>query len=121
MEDERIILATFWIALMFIYHLGDIFRVYAGDITPGKIDGKPLTQTMLMIMTLFMLIPILMILFSVLIPYPLIKWITIGAAAFLILFNIASLPYKSLFDNFLIIVGIILNIVTAIYAWNWTS
>ncbi len=119
MEDERIILAAFWVALMFLYLLGDVLRIFAGDFTPGEIDGKPMTQTMLMVMTLFMLIPISMILLTFFLPYSILRWVSIIAAAFLVLFNLAGLPYDSYFDNFLLIVGIGVNIITALYAWNW--
>ena len=95
-------------------------RIFAGDFVPGEMDGKPMSQWMLMIMALFMLIPILMIILTLVVPYDIIRILTIIAALFLVLFNLAGLPYKSLFDNFLIVVGILFNIVTAYYAWIWS-
>jgi len=119
-QDERIILSALWICLMLIYLLGDVMRIFAGDFVPGEMDGKPMSQWMLMIMALFMLIPILMIILTLVVPYDIIRILTIIAALFLVLFNLAGLPYKSLFDNFLIVVGILFNIVTAYYAWIWS-
>lgn len=119
MEDERIILSALWISLMLTYLLGDVLRIFAGDFTPGEIEGKPFTQIMLLGMALFMLIPILMILLSLTLPYSVNRWTSIIAALFLILFNLAGLPYKSVFDNFLIVVGIGFNILTILFAWNW--
>ena len=111
MEDVRIILSVLWICLMLIYLLGDF--------TPGEMEGKQMTQWMLMVMALFMLIPIMMIILSLVLPYDVIRILTILAAVFLILFNLAGLPYKSLFDNFLIIVSIGFNIVIVYYVWIW--
>ena len=51
---------------------------------------------------LFMLIPIVMLILSLVAPYPAIRWVTIVAAAVLVVFNIAGLPYESVFDNLLI-------------------
>ena len=87
MEDVRIILAGIWVALMLTYLLGDVLRIFAGDFKPGKIEEKKMTQPMLMFMALFMLIPIVMILLSLTLSYPLIRWINIFVAVGL-LFNI---------------------------------
>jgi len=52
--------------------------------------------------------------------YPLIRWVTIIAAVFLFIFNIVGLPgYPGLYDKFLIVVGLGLNVVTVWYAWTW--
>ena len=96
-------------------------RIFAGDFVPGEMDGKPISQWMFLIMALVMLVPILMIILSLVVPYDIIRILTIVVAVFLILLNLAGLPYKSLFDNFLIIVGIGFNIITAYYAWIWVT
>ena len=88
MEDIRIILAGLWIALMLTYLLGDVMRIFAGDFTPGKVEGTKFTQPMLMVMALLMLIPIVMIVLSLTLSYPLIGWVSIVAAGFLFIFNI---------------------------------
>ncbi|MHA2175660.1 MAG: DUF6326 family protein [Candidatus Hodarchaeales archaeon] len=119
MEDERIILSALWITLMLCYLLGDVMRIYAGDVTPGEIDGKPLTQIMLFGMATFTLIPILMVILSLILPYSVNRWGNIIVAIFLIIFNLVGLPYKSYFDNFLILVGLGFNGLTVLYAWNW--
>jgi hypothetical protein len=40
MGDFRIILAFLWVAAMLIYLFGDVLRIFAGDFTPGEIEGK---------------------------------------------------------------------------------
>ncbi len=120
MEDVRIILAGIWIALMLTYLLGDVFRIFAGDFKPGKIEDKKMTQGMLMLMALLMLIPIVMVVLSLTLSYPTISWISIILAGFLFIFNIAGLPtYPGLYDKFLIIVGLVFNILIIWYAWTW--
>jgi len=120
MEDVRIILAGIWVALMLTYLLGDVMRIFAGDFKPGKIEGTKMTQTMLMVMALLMLIPIVMVVLSLTLSYPMIRWLCIVAAGFLFVFNIAGLPtYPSLYDRFLIIVGLGFNVLTIFNAWLW--
>jgi hypothetical protein len=71
---------------------------------------------------LMMLIPILMVVLSLTLTYPLIRWITIVAAIALFLFNLVGLPtYPGLYDKFLIAVGLLFNVLTVWYAWKWVT
>ncbi len=119
MEDVRIILSGLWVALMLTYLLGDVLRIFAGDFEAGEIDGQVASQWMWMLAALVMLIPVVMVVLSLTVGYPAIRWISIVAAGFLILFNLAGLPYPSAYDNFLIAVGFLINGVTIWYAWTW--
>ncbi len=119
MQDTRIILAGLWVALMLTYLLGDVLRIFAGDFTAGEIDGREASQWMWVLAALVMLIPIAMIVLSLTVSLPAIRWINIVAAGFLVLFNIVGLPYPSAFDNMLIVVGFLINGVTIWYAWGW--
>jgi hypothetical protein len=120
MEEVRIILAGIWIALMLTYLLGDVMRIFAGDFKPGKIEGTKMTQWMLMLMALLMLIPIFMVVLSLTLSYPTIRWVHIVAAGFLFVFNLAGVrSYPGVYDRFLIIVGLVFNALTVWYAWLW--
>ncbi|MDH5449283.1 MAG: DUF6326 family protein [Candidatus Bathyarchaeota archaeon] len=120
MDDVRIILSGLWVALMLVYLLGDVLRIFAGDFTAGQVGGKQLTQTMLMLMAILMLIPIVMLFLSLTLTYPLIRWVNIIVAIFLLGFNLIGLPgYPGAYDKFLIIVGLGFNVLTVWYAWNW--
>ncbi|NDJ52543.1 MAG: hypothetical protein GYB68_05570 [Chloroflexi bacterium] len=118
-EAIRVQLAAFWVALMLIYLLGDVLRIFAGDATPGEIDGVQATQVMWFGVSVLMLLPILMVMANVTLPHPLIRWMNIVLAGFFILFNLLGLPYKSAFDNFLIVVSFGVNALTIWYAWSW--
>ena len=119
MDDVRIILSGLWVALMLTYLLGDVLRIFAGDVTSGEIEGQKATQTMWMTAAVVMLIPIVMIVLSLTMPYPAIRWVNVVVAAFLVVFNLVGLPYKSVFDNFLIVVGFVFTGLIAWYAWTW--
>ena len=103
MEDVRIILAALWIMLMLIYLLGDVLRIVAGDFKPGKIEGKPVSQGILMFMAIFMLIPIIMVFLSLTLPQDVNRLVNVILAAFYFLFNIASIrTYPGAYDKFLL-------------------
>jgi len=120
MEDVRIILSGLWVALMLTYLLGDVLRIFSGDFKAGEIAGQKISQKMLLGMAVLMLIPIIMVIMSLTLPYPVNRWTNIIAAVFLFVFNIIGLhTYPSLYDKFLIVVGLVFNVVTVWFAWNW--
>jgi len=120
MEDVRLILSGIWIALMLTYLLGDVMRIFAGDFTASQIGNMELSQGMLLFMAIIMLFPIVMLLLSMTLTYPLIRWLNIVIAIFLFIFNIIGLPgYPGLYDKFLMVVGLFFNSLTIWYAWNW--
>ena len=122
MVDRRIILSALLVALMLTYLLGDVLRIFSGDFKAGEILGTQATQAIWMAATLLMLIPIVMVVLSLTVKYPLIRWVTIIAAIILFVFNLAGLPtYSSLYDKFLITVGLVFNGVTVWYAWRWVT
>ena len=119
MLDTRIILAGLWVAVMLTYLLGDVLRIFAGHIEPGKLMGNQATQGMWLLIAGIMLVPILMLVLTLTLPYPAIRWVNLIVPIFVILFNIAGLPYEGTYDNFLIIVSFVFNALTIWYAWKW--
>jgi predicted permease len=120
MEDVQIILSALWIALMLTYLWGDVLRIYAGDFKAGEILGKQLTQIQWLGIAILMVIPIIMVILSLILPYPVNRWANIIVSAFFFVFNLMGLPtYPSAYDKFLIVVGLVFNVMTVIYAWNW--
>lgn len=104
---------------MLTYLLGDVIRIFAGDFEEGKINGVPQSQGMWLLIACIMMIPIVMIVMTLTIPYPAIRSMNIMVSVALILFNLAGLPYKGLYDNFLIAFSFILNLLLIWFAWNW--
>jgi hypothetical protein len=120
MVDTRIVLSGMWVALMLTYLLGDVMRIFAGDFKPGEIMGAQPTQAMWLGISLFMLIPIVMVVLTLTLRYPAIRWVSIIAAVVLFVFNLVGLPtYPSAYDKFLIVVGLVFNALTVWYAWKW--
>ena len=119
-EEVRIKLSALWICLMLTYLLGDVLRIFAGDFVAGEISGMEMSQWLMVGMAALMLIPIVMVFLSLTLKYPAIRWVSIVAAVFLFLFNLVGLPtYPSLYDQFLIVVGLVFNVLTVWYAWKW--
>jgi len=121
MSDVRVILSGLWVAVMLTYLLGDVLRVFAGDVTPGELGGRTASQGMWLGIAVIMLIPIIMVVLSLTLPYPLIGWVNIVVAVLVVVFNLLGLPYAGLYDNFLIIVSFVFNALTVWYAWTWVS
>jgi hypothetical protein len=120
MEDVQIILSALWVSLMLTYLLGDILRIFSGDFKPGEMAGHEATQSMWMIAAVVMLIPIVMMFMTLVLPMPIIGWLNIIFSIFLFLFNLAGVrSYPGLYDRFLIVVGLLFNVVIVWYAWNW--
>jgi hypothetical protein len=118
MLDTRIILSGLWGALMLTYFLGDVLRIVSGDVV--RMGGLQITQAMWLGIAVLMLIPILMVVLSLTLPYPINRWANIIVAVFFFLFNLVGLPtYPSAYDKFLIIAGLAFNGVTVWQAWNW--
>jgi hypothetical protein len=107
---------------MLTYLLGDVLRIFAGDFEPGKIAGgfQP-TQVMWLGIAVIMLIPIVMVVLTLTLKYPAIRWANIIVAIFFVVFNLFGLPYPGAYDNFLIIVGFVFNALTVWYAWMWVA
>jgi hypothetical protein len=120
MVDTRITLSALWVALMLTYLLGDVMRIFAGDFKPGEIMGMQPSQGLWLGIAAFMLIPIVLVVLTLTLRYPAIRWVSIVAAAILFVFNLAGLPtYPSAYDKFLIVVGLVFNALTVWYAWKW--
>lgn len=122
MEKIKIKLSGIWVALMLAYLLGDVLRIFSGDFKPGEIDGMQVSQGMYLGMAIIMVIPIVMVLLSLTLKHKANRWANIIVAIFFFLFNAVGLPtYPSAYDQFLIVVGLIFNILTIWYAWKWST
>jgi len=120
MEEVKIILSALWVALMLTYLLGDVLRIFSGDFKAGEVMGKQLTQGMSLGIAIFMVIPVVMVFLSLTLQYPVNRWANIIVAILFFGFNLIGLPtYKGAYDKFLIIVGLVFNVLTVWYAWNW--
>jgi hypothetical protein len=121
MADTRIVLSGLWVAVMLTYLWGDVLRIMAGDVEPGKILGTQPTQAMWLGIAAIMLTPIVMVVLTLTLKYPAIRWANIIVAILIVVFNLFGLPYKGAYDNFLIIVSFVFNALTVWFAWKWVA
>lgn len=122
MEAIRIKLSGIWVSLMLTYLLGDVLRIFSGDFDAGQVGGMQVSQGMYLFMAILMVIPVLMVILSLTLPYKINRWANMIVAAFFFLFNLVGLPtYPSAYDQFLIVVGLMLNLLTVWYAWKWSK
>ena len=120
MQDVQIKLSALWIALMLTYLLGDVMRIFSGDFKAGEIGGMKVSQYMYLGMAVLMTLPILMVFLSLILSQPANRWVNIIIAVLFFLFNLVGLPtYPSIYDKFLIVVGLGFNLLTVWYAWHW--
>ena len=120
MVDVKIKLSALWVALMLTYLLGDVMRIFSGDFKAGEIVGMQASQGLFLGMAALFVIPILMVFLSLTLNYPVNRWANIIVAIIFFVINLIGLPgYPSAYDKFLIIVGLVLNILTVWYAWKW--
>ena len=122
MQNIKIILSTLWVALMLTYLLGDVLRIFSGDFKPGEMAGQPISKSAYLGVAILMVIPIVMVFLSQILPYPVNRWANIIVAVIFFGFNLFGLPtYPSAYDKFLIVFGLVFNVITIWYAWTWTN
>ena len=122
MEEIKLKLSGIWVALMLTYLLGDVLRIFSGDFSAGAIGEMQISQGMYLGLAIIMVIPILMVFLSLTLKQKANRWVNIGVAIFFFLFNAVGLPtYPSAYDQFLIVVGLVFNILTVWHAWRWST
>lgn len=120
MQDTKVILSIIWIAVMLTYLLGDVLRIFVGDVTLGEMQGVKFTQGMALGIAALMVIPILMVVLTLVLPHNVSRWANIIVAAFWLLFNLVGLPtYPGHYDKFLLAISMVFNVITIWYAWKW--
>lgn len=119
MDETRVLLSALWVAVMLTALLGDVLRIFAGDFTAGEVDGQPATSWMWIAAALAMLVPIVMVVLSLVVGFPAIRWVSIVVGAVFIGFNLVGLPYKGAYDNMLIGVIVVWCGFIMWTAWQW--
>jgi hypothetical protein len=86
---------------MLTYLWGDVLSILAGDYGPGKLfgDTEP-TQGMWLFIAAIMLTPIVMVVLSLTLKYPAIRWANIVVPILVVVFNLFGLPYPGAYENF---------------------
>jgi hypothetical protein len=120
MGKTRITLSALWGSLMLTYLLGDVLRIFSGDFIAGEVSGMQISQGLMLGMAILMVIPVVMVLLSLILKRAVNRWANIILSFFFFVFNAIGLPtYPSLYDQFLIVVGLAFNLVIVWIAWQW--
>jgi hypothetical protein len=120
MEETRIKLSALWVSLMLTYLLGDVLRIFSGDFVAGEVGGMQIGQGLYLGLAAFMVIPVVMVFLSLTLKYAMNRWANIILPIVFFVFNAIGLPtYPSLYDQFLIVVGLVFNGLTVWVAWKW--
>ena len=101
---------------MLCYLLGDVLRIFSGNMKPGEIEGKPVGQKVYFGMAVIMVIPIVMVFLSLILNFPANSIVNIVVASVFILFNLAGIKGYKPFDIFLLVVSFGFNALTIYYA-----
>ncbi len=120
LEDVQIKLSALWVVLSLTYFLGSGMRLFAGDFIVGEIGGIQGTQIMWLGVALLMVIPVVMVFLSLACSWS--RWASIIFSIILFSLNlIGLLGYTSAYNTFLIIVGLVFNVLIFRYAWRWSK
>jgi hypothetical protein len=118
--EVRVILAGLWVATMLTFLWGDVLSIIVGDAKKMfALQDSEMTQAMWTGIALIMMIPIVMVVLSLTLNSPLIRWANIIAAVFWIGFNLLSLGGYPAYEKALLIISMGFNALTAWYAWKW--
>ncbi len=122
--NVKLKLAAVWASFMFFYIYVDYFHLYMPGSIEGILAGKvfvfDISYVFLLIAMVFVAIPALMILLSVVLPAKLNRWANIIIAAVFIpymLFNLAGEAWAHMY--FAAAVEVVLLLLIIRYAWKW--
>jgi hypothetical protein len=119
----RFKLFALWTSLMFCYVYGDYFELYQ----PGKLQtmlaGRtamgPVSQNMLVGMSIMLAIPAVMTFLSLVLPATLCRWINILLGIVYTVVMILAIQGAWRFYIFFGVVEIVLSVLIVVYAWRW--
>jgi hypothetical protein len=118
--DTKNLLSTTWVVVTLIYLYGDVLRICSGDFAKSMANLN-FNQFVWLGIAILMLMPILMVFFTLVLPQPVSRWANIIVAVFFFLFNLLGLPtYPSFYDKFLLAANLVFNGITIWYAWKWS-
>jgi hypothetical protein len=125
MEDVRIIISALWVSVMFLYVYGDIKSFFKPGLIEGIIAGKAgeikITQVFLLGSAILMTIPALMIILSLTVAFPVIRWANIVLGILYSVVMIVTMLMSGTWAYYIFygIVEVVLTATIAWTAWNW--
>ena len=121
MVDTRIILSGMWVATMLTYLWGDVLRILASEGKQGEIFDTTPTQRMWLLMAALMMVPIIMVVLSLMLNYPVNRWANIIVPILVVAFNLIGFAGYPVYNKFLLAISFVFNALTVWYAWKWVA
>ncbi|WP_425308936.1 DUF6326 family protein [Ammonicoccus fulvus] len=124
--NRKVTLSLLWTAMLFFYAYVDIFGFYRADIIQGALAGRvpianlAIDQLFLVNATLYVTVPILMIVVSLLIPAKINRWVNIVVAV-LYAASVVALAIGDPWHYYVLgsVFETILLLGIAVLAWRW--
>jgi len=118
-QDRRVLLSTLWLFAMLTYTYGDVVTL----MDPVKHGSIELTEGFLLGGSIFMMIPISMVLLSRLLKYRVNRWANIIAGTIMTVALILTLfvAVPTIYYAFFSVIEIACTAVIVWYAWNWRN
>jgi hypothetical protein len=122
-NNVRIVISALWITVLFVFAYVDIFSLYRadfrGEIESGQISGFDINQSFLLATTLYIAVPSLMVVGSLLLP----ARISRTANIVLSLFYAVTITVGAIGEWGYYILGSIIEVfllaAVVFYAWRW--
>jgi len=125
MDPVTITISALWVAVMLSSLMGDVLRFYEPgiieQIIAGEVEGMKMTHKGLLTSSIFMAIPIVMVILSLTLNYTANRWANIVLSIFFFGFTLTWLLIKPppTYKIFLGGLGLVFNALIVWYAWNW--
>jgi cbb3-type cytochrome oxidase subunit 3 len=120
----RLKLAAVWTALMFLFVYADLLSFFRpgelAEISAGNMGPVDVSQGSLLLAAIVVTIPALMIVVSVGVPFPLVRWLSLGVGVLYILVSVSNLIGESwAYYLFFGVLEIGLAGLVVAYAYRW--
>lgn len=124
--DVKVALSGLWVAMLFVFAYVDIFGFWRADVINGALakqvpqTGFTIDQTFLALTTVYILVPSLMVVVSLLTPARINRWANVVVSV-LYLVSVAVSMVGETWAYYLLgsVVEVLLLGVIATYAWRW--
>jgi hypothetical protein len=104
---------------MLTFLWGDVLTIISGDVKPGELQGVKVTRGMSFVIAGLMMIPIIMVVLTLTLKYPAIRWVNIAVAILWVLFTLSGFSGYPGYNKFLLAISFVFNGMTVWYAWKW--
>jgi Family of unknown function (DUF6326) len=126
--DTKLVLSGLWISMLFVFAYVDIFGFWRADVINGALEGKvpgpgfEIDQTFLALTTLYILIPSLMVVISLIAPAGVNRMTNlIVSAIYVVTIVLALLEETWIYYIIGSIVELALLLTIAKVAWSWRT